>query len=179
MKFPVTLFFPLIVLWLFFYQSTGYSLSRRYINMNAKSYWKNVPEGFIRFTDEPLKSPPKPIPVTSTHELKELISTGYRVPDLDVRGDIASVLHSTDKVHAVVKLLHDRKNNNCNNPVDRKDKFKVALSIEGGGMRGCVAAGMVSVKLLNKIFGKYFLFIIIIIFFQRLFGILVFRIQLM
>ena len=29
-------------------------------------------------------------------------------------------------------------------PKQRKDQFKVALAIEGGGMRGCVAAGMAS-----------------------------------
>ena len=31
----------------------------------------------------------------------------------------------------------------------RTDGFKIAIAIEGGGMRGCVAAGMVSVSLLR------------------------------
>ena len=44
-----------------------------------------------------------------------------------------------------LKVLYDRANNKelgC--PGDRKDGKKVAIAIEGGGMRGCVAAGMIS-----------------------------------
>ena len=39
----------------------------------------------------------------------------------------------------------------------RTDGFKIAIAIEGGGMRGCVAAGMVSVSLLRgQIKGDYY-----------------------
>lgn len=41
--------------------------------------------------------------------------------------------------HPVVKLLHQRRKSGT-----KDDGFKVALSIEGGGMRGCLSAGMVS-----------------------------------
>ena len=50
-----------------------------------------------------------------------------------------------DYVHPVAQLLYERKNANskpCEGP--RPDGCRIALSIEGGGMRGCVSAGMVS-----------------------------------
>lgn len=47
-------------------------------------------------------------------------------------------------VHPVAKLLHERKRNNsvCSK-TPRSDGCRVALAIEGGGMRGCLSAGMV------------------------------------
>lgn len=65
---------------------------------------------------------------------------------LDVQGDtqiIGSPDHP-DYVHPVAKLLHERKQNKSIG-VDgvREDKCKIALVVEGGGMRGCVSAGMV------------------------------------
>jgi predicted acylesterase/phospholipase RssA len=45
----------------------------------------------------------------------------------------------TNTTHPVVQLLHERRKNPSS-----KDNFKVALSIEGGGMRGCLSAGMVA-----------------------------------
>ncbi len=44
----------------------------------------------------------------------------------------------SDFVHPVVTALHDRKRKNA-----KDDDQKIALVIEGGGMRGCVTAGMV------------------------------------
>lgn len=52
-----------------------------------------------------------------------------------------------DSVHPVLKLLHERKRTRSPlTPVDevRPDGKKVALVVEGGGMRGCVSAGMVA-----------------------------------
>lgn len=50
-----------------------------------------------------------------------------------------------DYVHPVAKLLHERKRSNskCVEGGVRSDGCKIALAIEGGGMRGCVSAGMV------------------------------------
>ena len=90
---------------------------------------------------------------------------------LSVKGDtqiIGSPDHK-DIVHPVVQLLHERrrqienkksvaegklqseesfpdafKNKLCIKRVIPKDGFRVALAIEGGGMRGCVTAGMVT-----------------------------------
>jgi predicted acylesterase/phospholipase RssA len=77
-----------------------------------------------------------------------------------VMGDtqvIGSANHK-DYTHPVVKLIHERKRRRTSSElVDHTnataaaavnnnteyDKCKVALSIEGGGMRGCVSAGMV------------------------------------
>ena len=65
---------------------------------------------------------------------------------LSVEGDtqiIGSPDHP-DYVHPVAKLLHERKRKNSTcveGP--REDGCKVALVVEGGGMRGCVSAGMV------------------------------------
>ena len=53
----------------------------------------------------------------------------------------------TDKTHPAVKVLHDRRRRESQiSPISPRpdDGYKVALSIEGGGMRGCVSAGMVA-----------------------------------
>ena len=68
---------------------------------------------------------------------------------VDVRGDtqiIGSAEHP-DKVHPVLQLLHERRR--TESPLTpttetRPDGFKVALVVEGGGMRGCLSAGMVA-----------------------------------
>jgi len=75
---------------------------------------------------------------------------------LSVKGDtqiIGSKDHP-DFVHPVVQLMHDRKRqqeaeqkaqSNCSTESQppKKKKEKIALVVEGGGMRGCVSAGMV------------------------------------
>lgn len=65
---------------------------------------------------------------------------------LSVKGD-TQIIGSPDHpeyVHPVAKLLHERKlNNSTCTEGPRPDGFKVALAIEGGGMRGCVSAGMI------------------------------------
>jgi predicted acylesterase/phospholipase RssA len=65
---------------------------------------------------------------------------------LSVKGD-TQIIGSKDHpeyVHPVAKLLHERKRNNsvCVEG-ERPDGCKVALVVEGGGMRGCISAGMV------------------------------------
>jgi predicted acylesterase/phospholipase RssA len=65
---------------------------------------------------------------------------------VSVKGD-TQILGSPDRpdyVHPVAKLLHERKKNQsmCGEGT-RSDGAKVALVVEGGGMRGCVSAGMV------------------------------------
>jgi predicted acylesterase/phospholipase RssA len=52
-------------------------------------------------------------------------------------------------VHPVLKVLHERKRRNRQGPQDDGENSseptqKIALVIEGGGMRGCVTAGMVA-----------------------------------
>ena len=68
----------------------------------------SLPEGFeidSSLTTRPAK-PKQPLPVSSITHLKELIYQGYRVEDLDVRGDTT---RSIDDIHPVVKALHRRK----------------------------------------------------------------------
>ena len=49
-----------------------------------------------------------------------------------------------DVIHPVLQLLHERKKQNSKPSEDcRPDGCKIALAIEGGGMRGCHSAGMV------------------------------------
>jgi len=66
---------------------------------------------------------------------------------LSVVGDtqiIGSPSHP-DIVHPTARLIHERRRNGSKPSKDeRPDGCKIALSIEGGGMRGCVTAGMVS-----------------------------------
>jgi predicted patatin/cPLA2 family phospholipase len=56
----------------------------------------------------------------------------------------APVTESEENVftHPVVQLIHERKRTGSK-PGKRSDPHKVALSIEGGGMRGAVSAGMI------------------------------------
>jgi predicted patatin/cPLA2 family phospholipase len=68
---------------------------------------------------------------------------------LSVKGDTQKLGSTTDRdfVHPVLQLLHDRRRNNS--PLTktsevRPDGRKVALVVEGGGMRGCITAGMVT-----------------------------------
>lgn len=65
---------------------------------------------------------------------------------LSVKGDtqiIGSKSHP-DYIHPVAKLLHERKRtgSECSEG-ERPDGCKVALVVEGGGMRGCISAGMI------------------------------------
>lgn len=92
--------------------------------------------------DRPAK-PKSPIRIHSVDELKAHIGLGYRVQDLDVRGDIHRLLHSSTATHPVVSILHERKRLGSK-PGRRADPHRVAIAIEGGGMRGCVAAGMIT-----------------------------------
>lgn len=67
-----------------------------------------LPDGFeidSKVLTRPVK-PKQPIPVSSISHLKDLIYQGYRVEDLDVRGDTA---RNTSDVHPVVQALHRRK----------------------------------------------------------------------
>lgn len=115
--------------------------------------WRRFPEGFARPIAEDgtlllrrPRKPKEPIKVTTVKELKDTFKKGYRVQDMDVRGDIASLLKEPS-VHPVVKALYERKAKGSK-PGERNegDKAKVAIAIEGGGMRGCVSAGMISVS---------------------------------
>jgi hypothetical protein len=86
------------------------------------------------------KKPNEPIKVEKIEDLRHLFKQGYRIPDLDVRGDTKALT----KPHPVVRALHKRIEQNSI-PGQRDDNLKIAIAIEGGGMRGCVAAGMITV----------------------------------
>eukprot|EP01035_Chromulina_nebulosa_P019631 gene19631-25542_t len=56
---------------------------------------------------------------------------------MDVRGNTTQIHNSNNSVHPVIKELYNRAISG-----KKRDGNKIALAIEGGGMRGCVAAGM-------------------------------------
>lgn len=67
---------------------------------------------------------------------------------LSVEGDtqICGSQDFLDYVHPVAQLIHHRKRTNSKMVPDgqrRQDGCRLALAIEGGGMRGCVSAGMI------------------------------------
>lgn len=75
---------------------------------NAIVVGDKLPDGFeidSKVLTRPVK-PKQPIPVSSISHLKELIYQGYRVEDVDVRGDTA---RNTSDVHPVVQALYRRK----------------------------------------------------------------------
>jgi hypothetical protein len=123
----------------------------RYSNP-LKSVEQDIPEGFtiannidgsrtLNSTSHTSNSE-LPIRVFDVDKLKSLIKDGYRVQDMDVRGDCFCDISNT-VLHPVPKALYARKNANSQ-PGNRDDGRKIALAIEGGGMRGCVAGGMVT-----------------------------------
>jgi predicted patatin/cPLA2 family phospholipase len=69
---------------------------------------------------------------------------------LCVQGDTQSLgsptQHNLDYTHPVAQVLHDRQRRNSplsTSHMRPDDGCRVALCIEGGGMRGCVSAGMI------------------------------------
>ena len=81
------------------------------------------------------------ISVNSEDELDALLASGLGLEQLRVEGAVAG--GKTDKDHQVLKILQDRRASGSK-PQERADGHKVALVIEGGGMRGCVSAGMLA-----------------------------------
>jgi predicted patatin/cPLA2 family phospholipase len=79
---------------------------------------------------------------------KDQIDYDALLAALCVKGD-TQIIGSKDRpdfVHPVLKVIHQRRKDEASSssPFDRKDNKKVALVVEGGGMRGCVTAGMVT-----------------------------------
>lgn len=98
------------------YQSFGLlhvdlrKVQKRYLPplYNAIDTTDPLPEGFKidgTLLTRPTK-PKQPIPVSSVSQLKDLIYQGYRVQDLDVRGDTS---RNVTDIHPVVLALHRRK----------------------------------------------------------------------
>jgi predicted acylesterase/phospholipase RssA len=74
-------------------------------------------------------------------DYNELLKCARVVGDTQI---IGSKEHP-ERTHPVAQLMHARKRNNSTcMEGPRPDGCRVALSIEGGGMRGCVSAGMVA-----------------------------------
>jgi len=71
-------------------------------------------------------------------EFRRVIKEGSALNTLEVVGDTART-----GSHPVLEVLAQRRAEGSK-PMQRTDKYKVALAIEGGGMRGCVSAGMAS-----------------------------------
>jgi len=76
------------------------------------------------------------------------INYGELLKALNVQGDsqLAGQKEHPDFIHPVAQLIHHRKHSNSQMVPDgekREDGCRIALAIEGGGMRGCVSAGMI------------------------------------
>jgi len=97
----------------------------------------------------PLKlgSPKKPKRrVATLAEFEQAVAEGVGYKSMDIRGDSGALAPRPDvpapaAAHPVVAALH-RRTAQGSQPGKRRDGLKIALAIEGGGMRGCVAAGM-------------------------------------
>ena len=72
-------------------------------------------------------------------ENKNEIDYDAVVQAASVLGDTQNLGAKNNYTHPVVQVLHERRRRGQS----RNDGRKVALSIEGGGMRGCVSAGMI------------------------------------
>eukprot|EP00903_Cladosiphon_okamuranus_P016650 g15353.t1 len=85
------------------------------------------------------------IRVTTADQMRELLSQegGKRLLDLDARGDSQAMLEAREDEHPVLEALRNRLKAGTK-PGSHEDGLKVGLAIEGGGMRGCVSAGMIA-----------------------------------
>lgn len=87
------------------------------------------------------------VQVSDVHELrKAVLDDQYSLSQVELAKQIdASVKESIDATfhqnHAVLQLMKQRFETGSK-PGHRQDKATLALAIEGGGMRGCVSAGM-------------------------------------
>lgn len=117
---------------------------KRYVSQSISNEQVNASHQSTSSSSSSLNIAPseRPLRVTSLDQLNEVIEQGFRVQDVDVRGDCFSP-ESRQRLHPVPSLLYDRLRSNSQ-PGQRNDSRKIALAIEGGGMRGCVAGGMVS-----------------------------------
>jgi hypothetical protein len=114
--------------------------------------WKSTGANLKKLLDRPLVSPRlknrPPIPVERVEQLVKYVEEdAYHVQDMDVRGSINEILQNSDSIHPIVQMLHARKAAGSQN----KDSKKIALAIEGGGMRGCVSAGMAAVRIVRTV----------------------------
>lgn len=80
--------------------------------------------------------------VITVDQFRSVVADGRALGTLEVVGD-TSIDLETGAVHPVLEILAQRRAESSK-PLQRTDNYKVALAIEGGGMRGCVAAGMAS-----------------------------------
>ena len=100
----------------------------------------------------------KRIPVKSPQQLEDLLHKGVSVYQMDIRGiSLPGTQDATGRLvsptntrpaleqlqHPVIAALQERRRTGSK-PGARKDGHKIALAIEGGGLRGCVSAGMAS-----------------------------------
>ncbi len=96
----------------------------------------------------PGKAPSTCVDAKSATEFRQLLADGvqYHPKHVKVVGD-SSALNTAEGAarahHPVAEVLHRRRAAGTA-PGEHGDGCRVALSIEGGGMRGCVAAGMVA-----------------------------------
>lgn len=86
------------------------------------------------------KARQRKIPVTNIHQLQhQVLIEGRELKDLSNQMIESQVTNFLD--HDVIQLLSNRFNSGST-PLNRNDPHKLALCIEGGGMRGAVSAGM-------------------------------------
>ena len=90
--------------------------------------------------------PSKRVSVTSVQSYRKVLAEGTPYKRLVVCGD-SSPLYGDGgerRHHPVASALHARKLSGSM-PGERTDGRRIALAVEGGGMRGCVSAGMVNI----------------------------------
>lgn len=96
-------------------------------NEDLDSYWEDREE---RFRD-----------AEGNINYDRLINSVNVLGDTQIIGD----KNHPERIHPVLKLIHERRRSNSTcTEGPRPDGCKVALAVEGGGMRGCLSAGMVA-----------------------------------
>ena len=79
--------------------------------------------------------------VDNLDNFKQELENGIRFETMKIIGDVATTPKESLLSHPVLQVIR-RRVTSQSKPGERDDPFKVALAIEGGGMRGCVSAGM-------------------------------------
>jgi predicted patatin/cPLA2 family phospholipase len=105
-------------------------------------YLKQPSKSPIAFAIKKKKKTPKAFKVSNIHQLRQaVLDEGAELKQVNLTPSFVGVRIEDVLNHDVLLLIAERFHSESQ-PGSRKDNSKLALAMEGGGMRGCVSAGM-------------------------------------
>ena len=120
--------------------SDPYSFYHHYFSSSFSSWEQAMKKkrlsSYLRLSQTP------PVVVTNVHELRRaILDDDYPMKQIDLQCPMADLTVQQALHHDVLQLIAERFHSQST-PGHRTDNATLALAFEGGGMRGCVSAGM-------------------------------------